>query len=88
MRAAGEYGGAEKLLREALVLSDAKGIRGRIADIHVDCARGQYLERKWTGASISLARAAALRPTLAPSFIRYAWRAFRRFGSQSRYPEV
>ncbi|OFW64939.1 MAG: hypothetical protein A2Y74_00405 [Actinobacteria bacterium RBG_13_63_9] len=88
MRAAGEYGDAEKLLREALVLSHAKGIRSRIADIHVDCARGQYLGRKWTSASISLAKAAVLRPTLAPSFIRYAWRAFRRFGSQSRYPEV
>jgi glycosyltransferase involved in cell wall biosynthesis len=88
MSAAGEYGGAEKLLREALVLSRAKVIRGRIADIHVDCARGQYLERNPTGALISLVKAAALRPTLAPSFIRYAWRAFRSFGSQSRPPEV
>jgi len=84
----GEYGPAEELLREALGLSRAAATRGRIADIHVALARCQYLTRNPTGALFSLARAAALRPTLAPSFIRYAWLAFRRFGPRSRHPEV
>ncbi len=85
MIAAGEYGYARNLLRETLFLSRAKAIRGRIAEIHVACARGQYLERNPTGALISLTKAAALRPTLAPSFIRYAWRAFHKFDFRVRY---
>jgi tetratricopeptide (TPR) repeat protein len=83
----GEYGLAEKLLREALVLSPAAATRGQIADIHVELARCQYLRRNPTGALISLAKAAALHPPLARRFIRYAWLAFRRFGSQSRHAE-
>jgi len=82
----GEYGPAEELLREALGLSPAAAARGRIADIHVALARCQYLRQNPAGAVRSLARAAALRPTLAPSFLRYAWLAFRRFGARSRPP--
>jgi hypothetical protein len=87
MREIGEYGLAEKLLREALVLSYTEATRGWLADIHVEFARCQYLRRRPMGALISLTKAAALRPALAPSLIRYAWLAFRRFGSQSRHPE-
>ena len=87
MREDGEYRLAEQLLREALVLSHAEATRGWIADIHVEFAKCQYRRRNPTGAVISLAKAAALRPTLAPKLIRYAWRTFREFGSRSRPPE-
>ncbi|HXZ45064.1 MAG TPA: glycosyltransferase [archaeon] len=88
MAAAGEYAAAAQLLRESLTVSRTKAARGRIAEIHVECARGQYQDRNPTGALLSLARAAAVRPTLAPTFIRYAWRAFRKFGARAVHPAV
>ena len=87
MREIGEYRLAEKLLRKALVLSRTEATRDWLADIHVEFARCQYLRRSPVGALISLAKAAAIHPTLAPRFLRYAWLAVRRFGSQSPHPE-
>lgn len=87
MREDGEYGIEEKVLRQALALSHAEANRSRIADIHVEIANCQDRRRNTTGALISLAKAAAVRPTLAPRFIGYAWRVFRTFGPQSRHPE-
>lgn len=86
MVAAGEYGHTGNLLRETFVLSPAKPIRGRIADLHVDCARGLYLERDPRRAVTSLMKAGALRPTLIPGFLRYAWRAMRGSGSRAGRP--
>jgi len=88
MREIGEYGLAEKLLHEALVLSHTEVTRGWLADIHVEFARCHYLRRQPQCAVISLAKAAVLRPNLAPSFIRFAWLAFRRLGSPSSKRDV
>jgi len=85
MVAAGEYGCTGNLLRETLVLSRAKPIRCRIAELHVECARGLYLERDPRGAVNSLAKAAVLRPTLISRFLRYAWRALRKSESRVRH---
>lgn len=84
MIAAGEYAYARNLPCETLVLPRAKAIRDRIAELHVDCARGQYVERNLTGALMSLPIAAALRPTFAPSFMRSAWRAFQKLDFRAR----
>jgi hypothetical protein len=78
----GAYGPAEDLLHDALGLCPAGAARGPVADIHVSLARCRYLRRNPAGAVRSLARAVALRPTLAPSVLRYAWLALCRFGSR------
>ncbi len=88
MRAAGELGVAEQLLREALVLSHAEASLGWLPEIHVEFAKCQYLQGHPPRALLSLARATALRPRAAPSFIRYVWLAFRRQGSQLHRREV
>jgi hypothetical protein len=78
----GAYGPAEDLLHDALGLCPAAAAHARIVEIHVALARCQYLRRNPAGAVRSLARAVALRPTLAPSVLRYAWLALCRFGSR------
>ncbi len=88
MRSTGEYELAETLLRDALALSHMEATTRWLADIHVEFAKCQYLQGHPPRALISLARAAALRPRAAPSFIRYLWLAFRRQGSQLHRREV
>ncbi len=88
MRVVGEYGLAEKFLRDALVLSHAEATTDLRHDIHVEFAKCQFLQRNPTRALISLFKAVALRPAAASSIIRYGRLAFRGWQIQTHHREL